>query len=998
MSEYPSTNKDGVDEPVSRGARVRRVLSRGLSNTVALAVVATLLAAPSSQATPQNSAPEVEDEPWIEGNEVVAAAIEEDDAADEASISTLEQVRWPEPETADLTAEADGTEDVDALSTMAQDEGAVVGIGTVPTEVMDTWEMPFPVEEPLEDADLREERRAPREPDGETSPEGVTEPEPETEPSEDPGEEHPEAEESDEGDGGEAAEDETADAEPVEDEVPQPVESARVELLSKEEAAETGVDGLLLEVTRTDGIQAPGPVEVVLDYSEFDSAFGGDYGSRLRLVALADCDTDQEEECTRAYDLGSVNDPATKTLSVIAPATTSGVMLMAASGGGGGNGGNGDYQASDLSPSASWDVSLQTGDFSWTYPLEIPDVAADLAPDIALSYSSGSVDGRTASTNNQASWIGEGFDYHPGFIERTYIPCAEDGQKDPNKTGDMCWKRHNATLSLNGMSSELLFDSDGTWRMRGDDGSKVERLTGATNGDNDGEYWKLTTTDGTQYFFGRNRLPGWSSGKPETNSAWTMPVYGNNSGEPCHKSSFADSWCQQAWRWNLDYVVDVQGNVMTLHYTKEKNHYGRNMKADDATPYDRGGYLRRIEYGLNSDDVFATAPARVNFTVAERCLATDSFDCAPEKREKTNAKHWPDVPLDQDCKAGAKCTDKLSPTFFTTKRLDRVATQIHDGSSYSTVDSWKFEHLFPAPGDGTDPTLWLDSITHTGHVGGTLANPSLTFAGTPMPNRVDSTSDGVAPLNKWRITAVYTETGGQLDVSYSDPDCIAGSTPTPHTNTKRCYPVRWVPSGRGDDDITDWFHKYVVTQVAEVDLVTDQPDVVTTYDYRGGGAWRYMDADGFTKDDKRTWSQWRGYEVVRVRSGLADETQSEEEHRFFRGMHGDHLPSGTRSVKVTDTEGGEHTDHDRYNGQTLETLTRNGPGGEVVEKEISLPWSRKTGSRTYSWGTVEAHMVDTASVRSYAPWPRAVGASTASTPPMTTTAYLSRSSTAVTSR
>jgi hypothetical protein len=25
-------------------------------------------------------------------------------------------------------------------------------------------------------------------------------------------------------------------------------------------------------------------------------------------------------------------------------------------------------------------------------------------------------------------------------------------------------------------------------------------------GDEDGEYWKLTTSDGTQYFFGRNRV------------------------------------------------------------------------------------------------------------------------------------------------------------------------------------------------------------------------------------------------------------------------------------------------------------------------------------------------------------------------------------------------------------------------------------------------------------------------------------------------------------
>lgn len=964
MPEHRSPLDGDLEETEPKRKRLRRVLSRGFANTVVLAVAATLLATPPSQATPYNSEPEVEDEPWIEGKEAVAADLEADGAVEEASVKTLADARWPDPETVDFTVEAGKNAEADAFSLMTQEENSVVGIGTVPPEVLDEWEMPFPEERSSGRENTHDQRRIPSEPDGpqELPQDEESEQEEQGEQEEDPteSEEAPTPQDQDE----EATEDETSEDFAVEDTTSTAVESARVELLGRAEAEQAGVDGVLLKVTRTDGIEAPGPVEVVLDYSGFDSAFGGDYGSRLRLLALADCDNDQTDTCTQAYDLESVNDPATKTLTVIAPATTSGVTLMAAAGG---DSGNGDYQASDLSPSASWDVSLQTGDFSWTYPLEIPDVAGDLAPDIALSYSSGSVDGRTASTNNQASWIGEGFDYHPGFIERTYIPCADDGQKDPNKTGDMCWKRHNATLSLNGMSSELLLDSDGTWRMRNDDGAKIERLTGTTNGDNDGEYWKVTTTDGTQYFFGRNRLPGWSSGKPETNSAWTMPVFGNDSGEPCHKSSFSDSWCQQAWRWNLDYVVDVQGNVMTLHYTKEKNHYGRNMKADDGTPYDRGGYLRRIEYGLTTDDVFATAPARVNFTVAERCLTTDSFDCAPEKREKDNAKHWPDVPLDQDCKADAKCTDKFSPAFFTTKRLEKTTTQIHDGSSYSTVDSWQFEHAFPAPGDGTDPTLWLKSITHTGHVGGTLVNPALTFAGTPMPNRVDSTSDGVAPLNKWRVTAVYTETGGQLDISYSDPDCTAGSTPTPHTNTKRCYPVRWVPSGRGDDDITDWFHKYVVTQVLEVDLVTDQPDVVTTYDYRGGGAWRYMDADGFTKDDKRTWSQWRGYGVVRVKSGLADGTQSEEEHRFFRGMHGDHLPNGTRSAKVTDSEGGEHTDHDRYNGQTLETLTRNGPGGEIVEKEISLPWSRKTGSRTYSWGTLEAHQVDVASVRSYAP-------------------------------
>ena len=55
---------------------------------------------------------------------------------------------------------------------------------------------------------------------------------------------------------------------------------------------------------------------------------------------------------------------------------------------------------------------------------------------------------------------------------------------------------------------------------------------------------RITKTDGTQYFFGLNRLPGWASGNantPETSSVFTVPVYGNNSGEPCYQATFAAS-------------------------------------------------------------------------------------------------------------------------------------------------------------------------------------------------------------------------------------------------------------------------------------------------------------------------------------------------------------------------------------------------------------------------------------------------------------------------
>src|SRR5690606_39434540 len=49
---------------------------------------------------------------------------------------------------------------------------------------------------------------------------------------------------------------------------------------------------------------------------------------------------------------------------------------------------------------------------------------------------------------------------------------------------------------------------------------------------------------GTRYFFGYNRPAGWATGKEETNSTWTVPVYGNQTGEPCHATAFKDSWCQ----------------------------------------------------------------------------------------------------------------------------------------------------------------------------------------------------------------------------------------------------------------------------------------------------------------------------------------------------------------------------------------------------------------------------------------------------------------------
>ena len=61
---------------------------------------------------------------------------------------------------------------------------------------------------------------------------------------------------------------------------------------------------------------------------------------------------------------------------------------------------------------------------------------------------------------------------------------------------------------------------------KGEDGSRIERLTGAGNGDDNGEYWRVTTVDGTQYLFGS---------RPAAESTWTVPVFGDDADEPCHE-------------------------------------------------------------------------------------------------------------------------------------------------------------------------------------------------------------------------------------------------------------------------------------------------------------------------------------------------------------------------------------------------------------------------------------------------------------------------------
>src|SRR5262249_12944090 len=152
------------------------------------------------------------------------------------------------------------------------------------------------------------------------------------------------------------------------------------------------------------------------------------------------------------------------------------------------------------------------------------------------------------------------------------------------------------------------------------------------------------------------------------------------------------------------------------------------------------------------------------FGTGDRCV---SGTCEP--LNSANAANWPDVPFDLVCAPGATCTaSQYSPSFFSTVRLTSIATQqwAPSSSSYVTVDSYALDAPhFPPTGDGTSPTLWLASVTRTGSdttAGGStspITLPPVAFTGIQLQNRVDTVTDGLPPLYRYRIASITTETG-----------------------------------------------------------------------------------------------------------------------------------------------------------------------------------------------------------------------------------------------
>ncbi len=605
--------------------------------------------------------------------------------------------------------------------------------------------------------------------------------------------------------------------------------SVRVQVASHAQTLAAGADGLLLGFSRADGGTATGQVQAVIDYSSLAQAYGGGFASRLELVEVPACalTTPSAKACRTRTPLAFTNSPGTDQLTATVPLAAAASTVRAGASArsaavaaavtpmtaveviSGTSGAEGNYAATSLDPAGGWSA---TGDgaFTYSYPIDVPTPPAGTAPGVSLAYNSQSVDGETSARNSQSSDVGDGWDYDPGFVERSYRSCGSllnsDGSHVLKDSGDECWGGDDDTISFGSHSGVLVPTTMASnvpglvaqWKLQGDDGTVVQELSGAENGLYQGIYFRVLTTDGTAAYFGSDHAPAGTSissppqsGTPtdsSTDSAWGVPVLHPVSGDPCYSSAQGTaSKCAQneGWRWNLDFTVSPTGFVQRYDYTSETNYYdlgGGQVTAPNGsgtlTSYTRGGTLAQISYGYTLADEQAgnTPAAAVVFGSTQRCQTSSTFtDCSAGNLNANTATNWPDVPYDLDCPSTDSTTIpsgsttipanvciNAGPSFWDTTRLSTITTKVDvAGSGLTPVDTYQLNQVFSDAGGSVDPVTGTSvDPKDAGSLQAVMWLQSITHTGD-----ADSYDGGGTPLTMNQVTFTGTEIDNRVDGS-----------------------------------------------------------------------------------------------------------------------------------------------------------------------------------------------------------------------------------------
>jgi len=174
----------------------------------------------------------------------------------------------------------------------------------------------------------------------------------------------------------------------------------------------------------------------------------------------------------------------------------------------------------------AFQTNLFSGSFGYNYKIEVPPGTNGLAPNLPISYNSHSARGK-------AGWVGAGWDIPLSYIQRDIEYTRKDTSDD------------SFDLFQEGAKHDLVYvPSEDRYHTKIEAYIKVEKKTGASN--EKGEYWVVSTKNGTEYRFGFN-------------------------GDSENMVRASDtSFEQYVWRWSLDRIKDSNGNCIYFTYTEHQ--------------------------------------------------------------------------------------------------------------------------------------------------------------------------------------------------------------------------------------------------------------------------------------------------------------------------------------------------------------------------------------------------------------------------------------------
>ncbi len=697
-------------------------------------------------------------------------------------------------------------------------------------------------------------------------------------------------------------------------------------------ATRAGASGFVFRVSRSDGKNGASRVGIEVDLSAWVKIYGEDWLSRAQVQRIPSCAliTPDAEGCRTAEPVAGDVDPATRVLTADvdvedAPALVGAIgksLLPAATGdpgwayqiNAGIAGASGNWGGTGTWTKGAWNVSGNTGSFNWSWPISVPPAVAASAPELAVSYSSASLDGIGGATG-----AGQGDDFGPGwsldgigYVERRYKTCAD---AVGSTTPDMCWAGDNGTISFGGRASELIAVTPGSneYRLKDDPAWRVFRNSGAPgspgvhpwnnavvgNGlvDDKGDSWVVYTPDGTAYYFGLGYepTPGLAPvDSPKTSSVQAIPVRTGGVAGVCNTGAI----CGRAYRWNLDRKIDRNGNVTTYFWDAEVNWYGDPLApTTNYYPYVRSSHISRIEYGKKAGAENVQAPAKIDFTYNSRDVA--------------------DYPSDASCSFVSGLNCKQAPTFYAWKMMSSIVSSTSaGGGAWTPVWQHTFGLIFP-PVTGEISKYMLQWMQRAGWDGTAWYYLPAVRTDSILMNNLTGTATPLVRI--YRINEIQDEYGSDIRIYYGQPTPCASPVGLSSSNNGDCFP-QWTANNTSAG--FRWFNKWLATAVDVHDSTGNSPTMRTVYTYSfdtAGGQtrpsrFRFND-DRFLLGypgvgaDRRTWSLWSGYPMVSVAKGPVTFTSPAwgfneldpgtfapnewTETRYYTGQYGDCVATGS---------------------------------------------------------------------------------------------------------